>query len=254
MNRRSKTRKLKTILILLLFCSLWVIRSRASETAGSPSSVNPEDKLQLILNQLKKADAQLKSFVADFKEIRIFLYSPEPEVAQGKIYFKKPEQVRWDYSLPGEKHIVLTPTKGWLYLPEIKQVQLINLKGERKLSSLPIGLSGPAPDFEQNYQVRLIEKEGETIEKGKYILELTPRPESEVAAVYTRILLTLSDKRWLPADRIELLEMTGDKTIIELNEISLNAKISSKLFKFDVPKDVEIIDHTKNRPPRYPSP
>ena len=194
----------------------------------------------------------MKSFVADFKETRIFLYSPEPEVARGRIYFKKPEQVRWDYYPPGEKHIVLTPTKGWLYLPEIKQVQLINLKGEKKLSSLPIGLSGPAPDFEKNYRVRLIEEEGETIEKGRYILELTPRPDSEVAAVYTRILLSLSDKRWLPADRIELMEVTGDKTIIELSGISLNTKLSPNLFKFKVPKDVEIIDHTK-KPPQHPS-
>ncbi len=200
--------------------------------------------MDLILSQLKKADAQLKSFVADFKETRIFLYSPEPEVAPGKMYFKKPLQIRWDYYPPGEKHLVLTPTKGWLYLPEIKQVQLINLKGEKKLSSLPIGLSGPAPDFEKNYQVRLIEGEGETTE-GIYILELTPLPDSEIAAVYTRILLTLSDSRWLPADRIELLEVTGDKTIIELSGISLNTKLSPKLFKLDVPKDVEIIDHTK---------
>jgi len=244
MKSGSKTTKPNTFLILLLLCLCWASGSRATEAPGSPAAVTPEDKLHLILSQLKKADAQLKSFVADFKETRIFLYSPEPEVAQGKMYFKKPAQIRWDYYPPGEKHLVLTPTKAWLYLPEIKQVQLINLRGEKKLASLPIGLSGPAPDFEKNYQVRLIEGQGETTE-GKYMLELTPLPNSEVSAVYTRILLTLSDSRWLPADRIELLEVTGDKSIIELSGISLNTKLSPKLFKFDVPKDVEIIDHTK---------
>lgn len=249
MNRKNKTAKLKTVLIVLLVCLFCGVKSRASETPGRPLPVTPEDKLHFILSQLKKADAQLTSFVADFKETRIFLYSPEPEVAEGKIYFKKPGQVRWDYYPPGEKHIVLTPTKGWLYLPEIKQVQLINLKGEKKLSSLPIGLSGPAPDFEKNYHIRLIEEEGETTEEKRYILELTPVSGSEVAAVYTRLLLSLSERRWLPADRIELLEVTGDKSIIELSGISLNTKLSSKLFKFDVPKDVEIIDHTPKQPP-----
>ena len=254
MNCKNKTSKLKTILIVLLLCLFCNIKSWASETPGGPYPATEEDKLQFILSQLKKADAKLTSFVADFKETRIFLYSPEPEVAEGKIYFKKPQQVRWDYHPPGEKHIVLTPTKAWLYLPEIKQVQLINLKGEKKLSSLPIGLSGPSPDFEKNYQIRLIEEEGETIENKRYILELTPVSDSEVAAAYTRILLTLSEGKWLPADRIELLELTGDKTIIELSEISLNTKISSKLFKFDVPKDVEIIDHTEKQPPSETQP
>ncbi len=200
---------------------------------------------QNIIEEIQAFDKKLKSFKADFKEIRTFAYDPEKEIATGKIYFSKPARIRWDYISPSEKEVVLTEKKAWVYIPNIKQVQLFSFEGKVKYDSLPIGLRGPSKDLDKNYQVDITPVKEED-EESLFLMELIPRKDTTAALYYTSIRLWLRKDKWIPAEKIELKEVAGDITLYELKNIIINAKLSSRLFKYSFPADVEVVDHSRN--------
>jgi outer membrane lipoprotein carrier protein len=197
-----------------------------------------------IIEEIQAFDQKLKSFKADFKEIRTFAYDPEKEVATGALYFSKPARIRWDYISPSKKEVVLTEKKAWVYIPNIKQVQLFNVEGKVKYESLPIGLRGPSQDLNKNYQVTIAPAKGGD-EGSLFLMELIPRKHTTAALYYTSIKLWLREGRWIPAEKIELKEVAGDSSLFELKNIVINTKLSAKLFKFNFPADVEVVDHSQ---------
>lgn len=199
---------------------------------------------QDIIEEIQAFDQKLKSFKADFKEIRAFAYDPEKEIDTGELYFSKPARIRWDYISPSKKEVVLTEKKAWVYIPNIKQVQLFNVEGKVKYESLPIGLRGPSQDLYKNYQVTIAPAKGGD-EASLFLMELIPRKDTRAALYYTSIKLWLRKGKWIPAEKIELKEVAGDSTIFELKNIMINTKLSAHLFKFSFPADVEVVDHSQ---------
>ena len=203
-------------------------------------------QVQNIIEEIQAFDKKLTSFKADFKEIRSFAYDPEKEIATGKIYFSKPAHIRWNYISPSEKEVVLTEKRAWVYIPNIKQVQLFNVEGKVKYDSLPIGLRGPSQDLDKNYRVDITPVKEED-EESLFLMELIPRKDTTAALYYTYIRLWLRKDKWIPAEKIELKEVAGDITIYELKNILINAKLPSRLFKYSFPADVEVVDHSRNK-------
>ena len=76
-------------------------------------------------------------------------------------------------------------------------------------------------------------------QKRFYILDLQPK---DPKAQYSDIRLWVEEGVWLPS-RIELYESQGEVVnVIELKNIKLNKGMSDKLFVFDVPRGVEVIE------------
>lgn len=219
---------------LLLFVSLPLILLLGGGKEGE--KLTPS----LILKKMSQAEKQMSTFTASFKEERSYAYDPTKERLSGKIYYKKPGRIRWDYLNPTKKEIVVTPKRAWIYLPDANQVQLIKFSGKTKFTSLPIGFGGPSPTVNRDYELNLLPRKD-----GLIPLELIPKKKTEASYYYRKIVIYLDPARWLPASRIELFEITGDATTFALENISLNKKIPSKLFSFKFPKGVEIIDYTK---------
>lgn len=226
-----------TLILLVNISFFWM-------TAFSFPSFSTQLKHQEIIEKIQAFDNKLGSFTADFQEIRKFAYDPEEEVFSGKLYFLKPSRVRRDYLSPSKREEVFTEEKAWIYLPKIKQVQLMNFKGKKKIASLPIGLRGPTEDLEKNYDIKISESEGEK-DGQLYLMELIPQEGTEASVYYDYIHLWLRDGKWIPAEKIELKEITGDITVLQLSNIVINPKLSSKLFKFNFPSDIEIVDYTQ---------
>ena len=233
--------KVKILSFIILFSI--ILSSRVPLSLSSLSmQIQPQD----IIDKIQAFDSKLKAFKADFQEIRHFAYDPEKEVLSGKLYYAKPSCIRWDYLSPSKKEMVLTEKKGWIYIPDINQVQLFNIKGKVKISSLPIGLRGPSKDIRKNYQINIseVKQEGSA---PLFLMELLPREGSEASVYYTYIRLWLRSRRWIPAEKIELKEIAGDTVIYQLNNIEINPKLSSKLFDDNFPADVEIVNYELQR-------
>jgi outer membrane lipoprotein carrier protein len=231
MRRR---RKVKRTDFLPFSLALFIILFSPFRVEEKPVTVS------FVLSRMSQAEKKLASFAATFEEERSYAYDPLREHLSGKIYYMKPAKIRWEYLAPAKKEIVITPKKAWIYLPAAKQVQVIKFSGKAKFSSLPIGFGGPSPTVSQDYELKLLPEKN-----GLIPLELIPKPETEAASYYRKIVIYLNRQRWLPASRIEFFELNGDATSFTLSDISLNPKIPEKIFSFSFPEGVEIIDYSR---------
>lgn len=109
------------------------------------------------------------------------------------------------------------------------------------LSFFEFGYGESIPAVRRDYTISLLETKDEG-EKRFYILDLLPKNKK---SQYSDIRLRVEEGFWLP-DRIDLYESDGEViNSIELKNIKLNKGMSDKLFIFDVPRGVEVIEPMK---------
>lgn len=109
------------------------------------------------------------------------------------------------------------------------------------LSFFEFGYGESVQAVKKDYNITLVEIRDEG-KKRFYILDLQPKdPKSQ----YSNIRLWVQEGFWLP-ERIELYESAGEVVnSIDLKNIKINKGMSDKLFIFDVPKGVEVIEPLK---------
>src|SRR3989338_10644660 len=133
----------------------------------------------------------------------------------------------------------------WIYHPKEKQVEKYELSNSRQstqgISFFEFGYGESVNQAKKNYKINLLDVK-EVAKKKFYILDMIPK---DPKAQYSEIKLWIEEGFWLP-NRIELYESGGEVVnVIELTNITLNKGISDKLFIFDVPRGVEVIEPLK---------
>jgi outer membrane lipoprotein-sorting protein len=210
----------------------------------SPELKGPEKQnLSYIFKEMRKADETLASFEATFKETQVDAILKDREVSEGKLYYKKPNFVKWAFEKPGVKEFVVREKEAWLYIPRIKQVQKVRLSEQKKFEALPVGLGKSPEEAGSRYTVKFVgvdKADGKTV----FRLVLLPKPDLETPLPYQSIVLDIEEGLWLPARKVEITEKGGNQTIIELSNIDKKKNLSNNLF--NMPKGVEVVDYSQS--------
>jgi len=90
--------------------------------------------------------------------------------------------------------------------------------------------------YTKDYDVRL-SKEEEIEKTVCYLLEFDAQPGE---TFFPRVRVWIDKKTWIPK-KIEQIDLNGNKTIFSLNEVKLEKTEPNDIFKFTIPKDVEVI-------------
>lgn len=193
-----------------------------------PALSYSEDAAAVISGLQKKYDS-IDSIRADFTQ-EVSSKGMGSQKSEGKVWFKKPGKMRWEYQRPSKDLIVSDGDTIWLYQPDLNQVI------EKKASS---GSSSMATDFlsgigkiEKDFQVRLSGSEGRD-----YLLTLTPREEDPGIM---RLSLSV-DKATFLVKRTVLTDHFGNRTTVVFRNIKTNASMRDSLFKFTPPKGATIV-------------
>lgn len=225
--------------IVLISCILFFQR------IGLTKEVSAEKNLGEILTEIEKANNAFKTLKADMTLTRTITLLESTEVAQAEMSYKKPKRLYLKFRAPRNEINVVDGKYIWVYHPAEKQVEKYDMAGGKQssqsLSFFEFGYGESVRAVEKDYTVSLLETKNEG-KKRFYILDLLPKnPKSQ----YSDIRLWVEEGFWLPV-RIELHESAGEVVnCIELKNIRLNKGMSDKLFIFDVPKGVEIIEPLK---------
>ncbi|HID31909.1 MAG TPA: hypothetical protein EYP24_00840, partial [bacterium (Candidatus Stahlbacteria)] len=86
-------------------------------------------------------------------------------------------------------------------------------------------------DYRERFQCRLIRN------TPPYEIEFRPRSGDEGMS---KMKITIS-KHYL-IKKIEIVDPMGNESIFQFNRFSLNKRLSDKIFKLRLPKDVEVIE------------
>lgn len=191
--------------------------------------------LEAVITEVQDRYDKTINFKARFVQESTMKAVKRTEREEGTVYFKKPKRMRWEYSRPKGKLLVISPDKAWLYLPEDRLVYVQDAEKmfqSRLAMKFVAGFGRLADDF----QVAFASPQ-KTNREGNYLLTLTPRdpsPEMDNLAIVV-------DRTNYSILEFSLSDFAGNITRIEFRNLVINSKLPDRLFRFTVPEGVEAV-------------
>ena len=186
---------------------------------------------------------QTKTLQAEFEQTRYTRLYDRYDRAKGKVVFKKPGMMRWDYAEPNGQVFVSNGKKLLIYQPPEegeKRGQLIERAlDDDQLPSAFSFLTGGG-DLDKDFEVRLLEHDNESFKDG-YVLQLIPRkptPNYEQLVFYVRAF-TSGGKRAGVVQRVLIIDSAGNRNRFDFSKIKFNREVSDKRFSYRPPKGTE---------------
>jgi chaperone LolA len=207
-----------------LFCLLTLLALSFAQTA------------QEVALRVENAIRSYRSFQANFEQFYYSATISTPLHEKGKLYFKKPNLMKWEYQDPEEKVFLIKDDLFWDYNKEEKQLIKYDLsQGEQNTEVISL-LSGKVSLLD-NYSVEL--NPFPTENANTIQIKLTPKDE-EFADTF--LLLEIDEKTWFIQTLISF-DWTGNRTEFRFSKIKTNVTLQNKTFELRVPPDVEIIEN-----------
>jgi len=181
-----------------------------------------------VVQKVDAAKASVDTLAGDFtQKSRVKLFKQEL-TAKGRFYFKKPRQIRWEYTTPDPSVMILDGNKATLSTPG-SAPQVFDLDKDATMRAIfdqllvwlgPGSLAAARGDYD-------LETAGTA---AAPLLRLIPKQASPIAKAFTRIELRLDPKSWLMRS-ILLVEKNGDEKEIDFGRLQRNVKLPPDAFK-----------------------
>ena len=195
-----------------------------------------------IITKLADAAKQLNSFSAKLVQRKYFYLFNEEEVSSGKIFFESPDKMLINIEKPKTQILGCDGKKGWLYLPDIKQVQMMSIEGiKNRGASFMKFLINPSQYLQENNLslLQVIQDDEDRIFK----LKVANIDEKTKDTDFVNLVLWIKESHPLPVIKLELTETCKDVVLYELSHIVYNPQFQSSLLKPVFPEDVEIVEY-----------
>jgi len=212
-----------------------------SEKVSAPGGLGLDE----VLAEIDKADTAFNTMKADIVYTRTITLLESKEMSQGELKYKKPKKLYLKFYPPRNEVNVVDGKNVWVYHPVEKQVEKYVLNESKQsaqgVSFLSFGYGDSVASAKKEYKITLLGTE-ENDGKRFYIVDMLPlNPKSQ----YSDVRLWVEEGFWLPS-KMELYESDGEVVnTIELKNVKLNKSLSDKIFIFDVPRGVEVVEPFK---------
>ena len=197
-----------------------------------PGEDDPDARIQRLLNILQKRYDQTMAISARFRQRTFAPGDPKGVTASGKVYFKRPHLMRWEYERP-EKQLIVTSNRD-VYIYEIEARQVTILPRKQFLSSeISRAFFFGKGDLRRDFSV---EPAPAGARDPSWTLSLKPKRQ---APQLKRLLISLDPHSHL-LKRVVIEDQMGGRTIIQFSDIRVNRDLPPSLFRFVVPEGVEV--------------
>jgi len=188
----------------------------------------PKTAAEFLAQRIEERQAAARDLVARFVQTYRSGVLRRTLVERGEVKVKRPGRMRWEYKDPEKKTFVSDGRRFFFYVPADKQVVVREQDPARSLPALLLsGRSGLLAEFE----VAL-----EPGSPGRSRLKLTPRtPDPEIAKVF----LDVDGEHRIRV--IEVVDAQGSTSVFEFDDIRENVGLPDAIFRFEVPRGVEVI-------------
>ena len=215
----------------------------------------PAAELTQVVRTLEQGYATLNDLQADFSQKSSLAAMKREEKGGGELFIKKAgskdAMFRFNYSKP-KQQIISNGKKVWYYLPEQKQVMIMELAqlfegGNGVAINYLAGMGHVSKDFNIAFAAEPRDK------TGNYLLDLTPKQKSAAMAKVQLSIKADAVEQFIaqghpstpfPIASSTVFDQTGNATRMEFSNVRANRGLDTGKFSFKVPAGVEIV---KNR-------
>jgi outer membrane lipoprotein carrier protein len=208
--------------------------------------------LSQVVRTLEQGYATLNDLQADFSQKSNLKTMKHEEKGGGELYIKKGSgkdaMFRFNYTKP-KQQIVSNGKKVWYYLPDQKQVMVVELsqlysEGNGVALNYLAGLGHVSNDFNIAFAAEPRDK------KGNYLLELVPKQKSPAMAKLLLAVDGAAVESFLangrpsspfPIAYSTVIDPVGNSTRMDFSNVKTNRGMESGKFNFKIPAGVEIV-------------
>lgn len=208
---------MKRLWLSILFVTMGLFASAQTQLSESQS--------QEIKASLTEAASSMQTMQCRFVQSKTMAMLTEPSVSEGKMYFSSPDRLRWEYLTPypfalvvnGEKIVKVTDGKS----------EVLDGNSGRMyqgITNMIIGSASGKKLFDTSTFDVVLYDDGVC-----WKAEMTPK-RRDMKRMFSQLVFHF-DKKSQVIDHVEFVEPSGDKTIIQFEEIQLNEKIGEERFQ-----------------------
>lgn len=211
----------RTHRILLLLASLFFCVPMFAQEAGGTEVTG--DKKTALVTAIEKAHKQLTTLSANFTQEKTSVLLTDKVVQKGKLSYKSPKQLRWEYTSPKAMTVIFTNGKVLLKTEKGRTSnpnKMLGEMGDMIINTINGSFLSENPNFNTRYYLN---------KSGQYVVVLKPL-NKKLKAYYKSITITLNGSTYL-AEKVVLTEVSGDATTIIFTDKKANVSLSDSLFQ-----------------------
>ena len=149
---------------------------------------------------------------------------------RGKVYVKRPGNMRWDYREPERKTAIVSGDRTWLYIAEERELTLGRLEEQGRL--LPALLAGERP-ISELFDTRLLEPARD----GSPRLERRPR---DAAEDFEHVVVEVRAKDFAIRSA-EVQDAAGNRMLYAFSDLRRNHGLPDGMFRFEPPPGTSVL-------------
>jgi len=211
----------------------------AAKPAASKGSGPADMTANAVAERVQNFYKETADYSADFKQTYTDIAAGAAKTSKGRVYFKKPGKMRWDYyndSGKGRNKVLVSDGASfWIYEYEFKQAFKKCLVDSQLPTSLKflMGQGDLLKEFNISFDAKSTAK--------KPVLNLVPKvPTSK----YTRLVFKL-DPSSFQVEQTTIFDPYGNTNRIDFVQAKINKNLPDSGFKFEPPKDARLLNPQK---------
>ena len=177
-----------------------------------------------IRQAITQAASAMKTMQCDFTQTKHLKMLNDKMTSKGRMYYQQTNRLRWEYTSPYSYTFILNDDKVLLKNAQRNDVIDVNKnKLFREIARIMMNsVVGTSLTDDKSFKSTIATNGNE------WIASLLPQ-RKDLKQLFQKIILHFSKKNAM-VKQVELIERNGDKTVIELNNIRTNEKISADMF------------------------
>ncbi len=172
---------------------------------------------------VRKAN-NINSFSAEFIQVKHMKMMDDSPQSKGKVYYKSPNMLKWEYLTPYDYQVLFKDSK--LYLMENGELSQVDLSGNKlfaQIGELIAGsLNGKILQADKDFTIDFYRAGGEI--KARIIPN-----EAHLSSMFKEIWLNFDENQLIKS--VQLIDPSGDYTVISMKNIEINQPISPAVFQ-----------------------
>lgn len=209
---------LKTYLFTLILSLLTCMTSAQTYRKASTA----EEKQ--ISEKVAANASSMKTMTCNFEQTKELSFLNDKSISKGLLFYKRPNKIRWEYKHPYSYLFIMNGEKVILQSGNNKnEINLNSSKQFQQISKIILGgVSGNGLTDSKDFHILFF------ISNEDYKLQMQPL-KKEIKNLFTQINLFVN-KTDGSINKVEMIEKTGDKTIISFLSIKRNTTLNDEVF------------------------
>ena len=233
---RKMVRLLASSSLMAMLLCLFAATATASDDPVGPVGMSAED----VAERVQRFYGETEDFQAAFLQTYTDVAAGETKRSRGRVYFKKPGMMRWDYyraddSNRRDRVLVSDGNVFWVYEFEFQQVFKQCLEDSQLPTTLRF-LMGEG-DLLEDFDVAFAR--GSTAEVPR--LELTPKvPTSHYRMIHFEV-----DPESFQVMKTTIFDPYGNRNEIDFRNVRVNRNLPESGFEFEPPEGARLLNPQK---------